>query len=357
MDFQDAMFYPTNRLMVGFLFFYMQIQQVKREFISMSVFNYTFSKLVRKAIIAAVVIGAVVTPAGIAQADVVTDSGARAVTWLVSTQEADGGFSNGFVKGSDLSATADAVIALSASSKIIKDIKSKSGLSPLDYLQAQVTGKSLKTGQYAKIALAVNAAGLNPAKFGGKDLVRLILAGYDAKTGVIGDNVFAHSQAILALAVTKTAIPEKAIATLESLQSTTGGWAFMGAGDADVDTTALAVQALIAAGRAANSGPAGKGIGYLHGLQNSDGGFPYQSPSAYGTDSNANSSGLVAQAMIAAGMQPEAWAQTSGNPLSSIIVLQQSSGAFSYQASFPGDNAIATIGAIQALYRVTSSGK
>lgn len=323
----------------------------------MSVFSHSFTKTFRPALVAVAIISAVLAPVATAQADVVKDSGARAVAWLLSKQEADGGFSNGFAKGSDLSATADAVIALGASGKVVKDIKSKSGLSPLDYLQAQVAGKSLKAGQYAKIALAVNVAGLNPTKFGGKDLVKLILAGYDAKTGVIGDNVFTHSQAMLALAATKTMIPEKAITTLESLQSTTGGWAFMGAGDADVDTTALAVQALIAAGRAANSGPAGKGIGYLHGLQNTDGGFPYQSPSAYGTDSNANSSGLVAQAMIAASIQPEAWAQTNGNPLSSIIVLQQSSGAFSYQASFPGDNALATIGAIQALYRVTSSGK
>ena len=323
----------------------------------MSVLSCSLLKTIRPALVAAVIFGAIVAPVTTVQADVVKDSGARAVAWLVSKQEADGGFSNGFAKGSDLSATADAVIALSASGKAVKEVKSKSGLSPVDYLQAQVAGKLLKVGQYAKVALAVNAAGLNPNKFGNKDLIKLILAGYNAKTGVIGDNVFTHSQAILALAAAKAAIPEKAISTLESLQSATGGWAFMGAGDPDVDTTALAIQALIAAGRAANSGPAGKGLGFLHGLQNADGGFPYQSPSAYGTDSNANSSGLVAQAMIAAGLQPEAWARANGNPLSSIIVLQQSGGAFSYQASFPSDNTLATIGAIQALYRVTSSGK
>lgn len=323
----------------------------------MSLLSGFIARSARTATVAIAVISVVATPLATAQADIVSDTSARAVEWLVSKQEADGGISNGFAAGSDLSATADAVIALSAAGHDVAALKSKAGASPLSYLQAQVASKKLATGQYAKIAMAVKAAGLNPAQFGGKDLVAMVLAGYNAETGVIGDNVFTHSIAMLALAKAGASIPETAISTLESLQSASGGWAFMGAGDADVDTTALAVQALIAAGRPATSGPAGRGLGYLHSLQNADGGFPYQSPSAFGTDSNASSTAVVAQAMIAAGIQPEAWAAAHGNPLSAIIVLQQSSGAFAYQASFLGDNALATIAAIPALNRVTSSGK
>jgi hypothetical protein len=288
-----------------------------------------------------------------AQADIVTDAGARAVAWLVAQQQADGGFSNGFTKGSDLSTTADAVVALAAAQQTVAGVKSKAGKSPLDYLATAVQAKGLKVGQYAKIALAVKAAGLNPAKFGGKDLIALIQAGYNDKTGVIGDSVFIHATSVLALASAGAAVPEKALATLESFQTASGGWAFLGSGDPDVDTTATAVQALIAAGRPANSGPAGRGLGYLHSVQNEDGGYPYQTPSPYGTDTNANSTALVAQAVIASGDQPESWAAAKGNPLGAIVTLQQASGSVAYQGTYPSDNAVATIGAIQALYRTS----
>ena len=325
----------------------------------MNVFSDAFSRprALRAVIAATVILCSVFAPLSSAQADIVGDAGARAIAWLAGKQEADGGFSSGLSKGSDIGATADAVIAFVAAKKPIADVKSKSGKTPLDYLQGQVTSKSLTTGQYAKIALAVKAAGQNPAQFGAKDLLALIKAGYNDKSGVIGDNIFTHSSALLALATAGAAIPQKAIATLESYQSPAGGWAFMGKGDPDVDTTALAVEALIAAGLPANSGAAGRGLGYLHSLQNVDGGFPYQSPSAYGTDTNANSTGLAAQALIASGDQPESWAAAKGNPLSAIINLQQPSGAIAYQSAFASDNLLATIGAVQALYRVTSAGK
>jgi prenyltransferase beta subunit len=315
------------------------------------------STYVKPAIAALAVMCSVIAPVAVAQADVVTDSGARATQWLVKQQMADGGFGNGFSKGSDISATADAIIAIAAADMPVSSAKNAAGLTPVDYLKSQVASASLTTGQYAKIALAVKAAGLNPQQFGGKNLQTLISAGYDAKTGIYGDTLFVHAEAILALASTGATVPTEAIAALEAKQSPVGGWAFMGSGVPDVDTTATAVQALIAAGSSAKSGAAGKGLGYLHSLQNADGGFPYQSPSAYGTDTNANSTGLVAQAIVASGDQPESWAAASGNPLSAIVVLQQPSGAFAYQSAGASDNNMATIGAIQALYRVTFSAK
>lgn len=311
----------------------------------------------RPALAAAALVCAVMAPVATAQADAVSDAGARAVEWLATKQEADGGFGTGFSTGSDIGATADAVIAFVAADKPLDTITTRSGRTPLGYLETQVRTKTLSAGQAAKIALAAQAAGLDPMNFGGKDLIALIKAGYNETSGVIGDNLFTHSSALLALASAGADIPEKAITTLESFQSPAGGWAFMGSGDPDVDTTALAIQALIAAGRLANSGPAGRGLGYLHSLQNTDGGFPYQSPSQFGTDTNANSTGLVAQAVIASGDQPESWAAAQGNPLSAIIRLQQPSGAIAYQSALASDNTLATIGAIQALYRVTSAGK
>jgi Eukaryotic cobalamin-binding protein len=287
-----------------------------------------------------------------ASAGRVEDTSAAAAKWLSGKLEADGGVNSGFSKGSDPGASADAVVALAAAGVAPASVTSAGGKTPLDYLASIVGAKTKPNiGQLAKIALAVRATGLNPRAFGNSDLIAQISAAYNDNTGVIGDSVFTHSLAMLALARNGAAVPAKAASTLESLQSASGGWAFAGKGPADVDTTALAVQALIAVGRPANSGPAGRGLGYLHSLQNADGGFPYQSPSEFGTESNVNSTALVAQAIIAAGDQPESWAAARGNPLSYIVTLANSSGALGFQGSFNADNALATIGAIPALLR------
>lgn len=276
--------------------------------------------------------------------DALTTAAADAAGWLAARTEADGGLSNGFAPGSDVGATADAVVALAAAGRPTD--------ASLGFLAAQVrTNKKLTVGLIAKITLAVHAAGDDPKKFGGADLIARLLAAYRPDTGVIGDSVFTHSLALLALARTDSRIPENAVKTLESLQAPSGGWAFTGGDKADVDTTAVAVQALIAAGRPADRGPAGRGMGYLHSLQNADGGFPYQVPSEYGTESNVNSTALVAQAVIAAGDQPESWAAARGNPLSFIVIMANSSGAFGFQKSFDADNVLATAGAVPALLR------
>jgi hypothetical protein len=303
------------------------------------------------ALAAAIIIGSTIGPSA-ANADTVSDAGNKAAGWLAARIEADGGFGTGFSKGSDIGATADAIMALTAAGKSAADVKSKAGKSPLDFYTQQLRQrKAISTGQYAKMALAVKLANLDPRNFHGNDLVKGVRSGYDETTGVIGDSVFVHCLGMLALARNGETTPLKAVDKLESLQAQAGGWAFTGDGAADVDTTALCVQALIAVGRDAKSGAAARAMGYLRGIQNADGGFPYQSPSQFGTDSNANSTALVAQAIIASGDQPESWAAAKGNPLSALIVLQQPSGAIAYQGATPDENVLGTAGAIPALYR------
>jgi hypothetical protein len=297
---------------------------------------------------AAILIAAAISISGAHSVDSAGDpvaaSSTAAATWLAGRSEADGGVSSGFAPGSDVGTTADAVIALATAGRPTA--------AHLDYLAAQVrTNSKLTTGLMAKIALAVHAADSDPRAFAGVDLAEKLLAAYRSDTGVIGDSVFTHSLAMLALARVGSRVPEKAVTTLESLQAPSGGWAFAGGDKADVDTTAVAVQALIAVGRPAQRGSAGRGLGYLHSLQNSDGGFPYQVPSEFGTESNVNSTALVAQTIIAAGDQPESWAARHGNPLSFIVRMANDGGAFGFQKSFADDNVLATAGAIPALLR------
>jgi len=282
----------------------------------------------------------------------VENAAAKAAAWLPSKIEADGGFGNGFSKGSDLGVTADAVLALADAGKAISSVKSKAGKSPLDYFaQSLRSRKPLNAGQYAKMVLALKLTGLNPRAFRGSDLVAALNKTYNPTTGVIGDSVFVHCLGMLALSRTSSNVPAKAITKLETLQTKAGGWAFVGDAAADVDTTALCAEALLASSGPKRPDSVARAIRYLHTVQNIDGGFPYQTPSKFGTESNANSTALVAQLIIASGGQPESWAVTKGNPLSALVRLQQHSGAIAYQASAPDENTLATAGAIPALSR------
>lgn len=311
-------------------------------------------KHIRAATLAAAILissTGITTPAS-AQTSVLNDAGNKAIAWLLTKQEADGGFGTGFSPGSDIGATADAIMALAAAGKDAATVKNAAGRSPIDYVAQQLRlRKAIPAGQYAKLALALEAAGLDARNFNRTDLTKPILAAYDGKTGVIGDSVYVHALAMLALARSGVTVPAMAVEKLLALQAPNGGWAFAGGEDADVDTTALAVQALLASGQTANVGAVSKALGYLRSLQNTEGGFPYQVPSQFGTESNANSTALVAQAMIAAGIQPESWAAAKGNPLSALIQLQQASGALSYQRSLGDENVLATAGAVPALFR------
>lgn len=284
-------------------------------------------------------------------ADPVAAAALRASTWLRAQQQPDGGFSNGFAPGSDAGTTADAVAALAAAGIKAADLRTPAGATALGYLAGQIA-TGVKPGVAAKVALAVSATGGNPRAFGGHDLLADLAASEDASSGLLGGSVFAHTLSMLAFARAGQALPSRATSALLALQDASGGWAFAGRGAPDVDTTALAALALIANGHSARTGPAGRALGYLNSLQNRDGGFPYQSPSDYGTDSNTNSTALVALAHIASGDQPESWFRPGGlNALGHLVTAQLPSGAMSYQGAYPDASVLATIGALPALVR------
>ncbi len=146
----------------------------------------------------------------------VEDTAAKAAEWLTTKTEADGGFGSGFSKGSDIGATADVLMALASAGKNVGEVKGKSGKTALDFFAQQLRlRKAIPAGSYAKMALAVKAAGLNPRAFNGSDLVGAVSNAYNTDTGVIGDSVFVHCIGMLALARTGSAVPDKAITKLE----------------------------------------------------------------------------------------------------------------------------------------------
>jgi hypothetical protein len=162
-------------------------------------------------------------------------------------------------------------------------------------------------GPTAKVALAVQVRSGDPSNFGGVDLLSR-LRGLQQPSGRFTDqspfgdfsNAFSQSLAILALDRTAAGAPTAATNFLAASRCPDGGYPLLfdqPECTSDVDSTAMAVQALLAAGQWAAAIP---GLSWLVSVQGPDGGFT----NAAGTP-NANSTGLAGQA-LRAGLRPVA---------------------------------------------------
>jgi hypothetical protein len=272
-----------------------------------------------------------------------TDAANRALAWLVGQQGDDGSI------GGDAGATADAVTAMVAMG-VDPDGVLKNGNSPVSYLGAQAATYAAKSvGGAGKLTLAVIAAGKDPSNFGGVNLINMLQKSYNSATGQYGPTTTDHVFALLALASAGQTVPPAAVAALEKLQLADGGWSYDGtvATGSDTNTTALAVQALKATSGGSAALP--KAQAYLLSQQNADGGFPYSKTSPFGSDSDANSTAYVIQALVALGVDPATLKQGANTPLTALLALQNTSGAFRYQTAIPDDNIFATEQAIPAL--------
>ena len=268
---------------------------------------------------------------------------ARAADFLLSVQNEDGGFPNGFAPESDLSTTADAVFALAAAGVDLAETFAD-GPNPLDYLAEQVaTNAEISVGQQAKIVNALVAAGVDPRDFDGQDLVAAML---EAQTvaGTFGGGPFDHCLVMTALQNAAADVPENAIAAVVEAQNPDGGWSFAAESASDTNSTAVCIQALALYPEEAGQAVV-DAVDYLFTIQNEDGGWPYQNPSEYGTDSDTNSTALVLQAMLAADVTEPALQDA----LDWLLSMQQESGAFAFQAAYPDDNILATVAVVPVL--------
>lgn len=278
---------------------------------------------------------------------------ARAVAALLAEQNPDGSFA-GFGGEPDPGTTTDAVIALAAAGErgveVVEPIDAALG-----YLEGVAADYAASgQGQAAKLALAAVAAGRDPRAFGGLDLPGMAtgeaagaatpIAGIP---GVYGDDLYDHALVLLALAASGAEIPEAAIAPLRSAQLPDGAWAFDGApteGGGDSNTTALLIQALVAAGLGDDPMVA-PALDYLRSVQTDDGAFAYAAADPLVGD--ANSTALAVQAIVATGGDPASteWR----NAAAALAAFQNPSGGFRYTAEEPADNLFATLQAIPAL--------
>lgn len=157
-----------------------------------------------------------------------------------------------------------------------------------------------------------------------------------------------NAWAILGAAAISQTVPASAIETLAAAQLPEGGWEWQGGFGPDTNTTALAIQALIATGTPVTATEVVNGLAFLKSAQQEDGGFAYDLAGGFGSD--ANSTAYVVQALAAAGENPldEAWLVDGVSAVDFLVSLQLENGSVEWQAE-SGVNMLATQQFIPAL--------
>ncbi len=276
---------------------------------------------------------------GTSSADTQVDPASRAILYLQGQQSGSDG-------SIPVGASTDAVseeyaIGAAAAGYDPTALRHGSGPSVMAYLAAHAATACNSAGACGELLQAVAAAGLNPASFGGVDLLTALDGFYNASTGVFGNGeAFIQTLAIQGLVAAHQPVPPAALHHLVAAQDSDGGWDYLLIKDdpngptnfdtSDTNSTAMVLMALDAAGVHSRDRSA---LAWLHTQQDADGGFPYQA----GSGSDPDSTALVLQALIAAGQNPEApaWAPGGHAPLAELITTQDSNGGF----TFPGNTA------------------
>lgn len=271
----------------------------------------------------------------------------QALTWLETQQQADGSFG---APGN----TAEVLMALGANRMDATHWHQSNGATALSAMQRQGLTLANTTAGSGKLALALTShetcwpiTAMPPMDY------------YSTTTGAFDTGAAPHSLAMLGTAALSQTIPPSATTYLLNLQQPNGGWEWGVGWGTDTNSTALALQALIAAGKSPTSTAVISGLNYLKQAQNSDGGFPYDPASPYGTDSDTNSTAYAVQALLAVGEDPldGTWATngTTGtlmisgtNPIAFLLSMQLTDGSFEWQKG-QGANQMATQQAATAL--------
>ena len=240
----------------------------------------------------------------------------KAVAFIDSQQQPDGGYETAGFPGFE---TPDAVLAVAEgaqandswnSGAALSAVQSRhyhgTGPTPLDYLDDFADGAygPLTAGQAAKlIVLVTGPLGIDPATFNPQgdmtatNLPKVMDNGRqsDGSYGAFSATLYA----VLAHVVLGRAVPADTAQLVVNAQQANGGWNFAGDSsgtDQDVDTTGLAVQALIAAGRAPGTASVDKAVAFLASIQQTSGGWQ-----AFGS-LDPNSTAVAMTGLAAAGL-------------------------------------------------------
>jgi energy-coupling factor transport system substrate-specific component len=255
-------------------------------------------------------------PAGAAGPD-------KAVSWLKRAQNPDGGFGPDPGTPSSPVMTGWACLGLEAAGRNPLDLRKK-GRSPIDYLEKTVS-EIRSAGDLERTILVLEGAGLDSRRFASRDLVARLRArrkGDGSWPGEVNPTAFG----ILALtaAGSRNGISRSA-AWLRSARNADGGWGFARGSASDPDSTGAALQALAAAGGSRDVIAAG--ANWLRGAQVPGGGF-----AVTGGPPNAQSTAWAVQGLLAAGVAPASLGAGGRSPLDYLRSVQARDGHYRYSS-------------------------
>lgn len=276
---------------------------------------------------------------------------ARGVTYLRRAQNADGGFGAARGQGSSPLFSGWAAMGLRAAGTSPAATRRPGRPSLATYLSrgaARVRG----TGDLERTILALRASGVHPRRVAGRDLVGALLARRDRNGSFDGlTNLTAFGVlALRAGGVSRTSRSIRhAAAFVVRQQNGDGGFGFARKGSrSGIDETAAVVQALVAAGRSRSRGPVARALTYLRRRQNLDGGFG----GAAGAASNAQSTAFAVQGLVAAGIDPDRVTRRgSRTPLAYLRSLTAPDGSVRYSRTSRQTPVWVTAQALAALAR------
>jgi energy-coupling factor transport system substrate-specific component len=242
--------------------------------------------------------------------------------YLRAAQNSDGGFGASPGSASAQIYAGWSALGLAAFGESPADVR-RGGASVLDYVAAGVRSIA-DVGALERTILVVRAAGGSAQNFAGHDLLGELVR-HIRPDGSVARQVNLTAFAVLALRAAGVAPSSRTIGWLTRQQNGDGGFSFASAGGgSDVDDTGAALEALRSGNRAVP-----RAVRFLRAEQNPDGGFPSQT----GGESNAQSTAWAVQGLIAAGVDPARFRRGARSPLSFLRSMIAPDGHVRYSPS------------------------
>jgi energy-coupling factor transport system substrate-specific component len=264
----------------------------------------------------------------------------RAERWLLRAQNDDGGFGASPGQSSSPLYSGWSGLGLAVAGHNPRDLQRRGGRTLASYVRRSA-GSIRDIGEIERTVLLLEAAGLSPRRFGGRDLVAAIEAKRRAD-GSISGYVSYTAFGILALDAAGEKAGSSTVAWLTRAQTEDGGFGLVPSATSDSDMTGAALQALAAAGRA-RSRAARRAVDWLRANQNEDGGFGQ----SRGRDSNAQSTSYTVQGLVAV----DAGGAVLSRALAYLRGLQRGDGSVAYSSTSRQTPVWVTAQALMALER------
>ncbi len=246
----------------------------------------------------------------------------RAGDWLVSVQNGDGGWGASPDDESGTETTCWAMLGLAAAGHNPLDV-SRGGHNPVQFLRAQNEEIS-SPGDLARTILALRATGLDPRQFAGRNLVNELVdrrRDNGSWEGWPGSTAFA----VIALReVGTTGGLKKSLDWLHRVQNDDGGWGDVPGSPSTADGTGAVMQALSPDSQAVHHG-----ITFLRQAQRPGGGFPLGGNGFINTQSTA----WAIQGILAAGGSPSSYRRGGDSAYDYLAKQQEEDGSFRYSGS------------------------